>query len=157
MIRIKCQCKYRLACKDDLEPITDMMMRFTEESNLPLTYDREQVRDLAWRTILSDKAVVVVGDSDGMLTGLVAGLIESEYSLEPCMYMSKFYIEDEFRGIGIARDLISAFDAECKKKGAVLSFASSTAGMGERNEKLYVHLFKKSGYDTLGRVMIKRL
>lgn len=147
----------RPALAEDLEPLTDMMMRFTEESDLPLTYDREKIREVAWRTILSDEAILLVHDSEGMLTGMVTGFVDDEFSIEPCAYINKFYIDKEFRGVGVSRALIRAFDEECKKRGIVVSFASSTAGMGERNEKLYVHLFEKCGYTTLGRVMIKGL
>lgn len=147
----------RPAKPEDLDAITDMMMRFTEESQLKLSYDREQIRNLTWRTIHSEGAVLLVGDSNGVLTGMIVGVIDDEFSLEPCVYINKFYIEKEFRGLGASRELLGAFDEECLNRGAALSFASSTAGMGERNEKLYVRLFEKKGYSTLGRVLVKDL
>jgi len=147
----------RKAEKEDLDPITDMMMRFIGEAEFDLTYVEEQVRNLAWRVILNEEAVVYVADIDGVLGGVVAGFIDNEFSVEPCVYMNKFYVEKEFRGTPVGAELLKAFDAGCKEQGVALSFASSTAGMGETNEKLYVRLFRKCGYETLGRVLIRDL
>lgn len=145
----------RKAIPDDLEPLTDMMMRFTEESNLKLTYDREQIRELTWKCIHIDDVILLVADNDGELAGMVAAVIDDEFSLEPCAYINKFYVEKSFRGTPTSHELLTAFDEECKNLNIALSFASSTAGMGELNEKLYVRLFEHHGYETLGRVLIR--
>lgn len=145
----------RYAKPEDLEPLTDMMMRFTEESHLNLTYNREQIRQLAWASMHSEDVILFVAEKEGELAGMVAAIIDNEFSIEPCVYINKYYIDKRFRGTSVSRELLQAFDEECTRKGIALSFASSTAGMGEVNEQLYVRLFKQNGYDVLGRVLVR--
>ena len=59
--------------------------------------------------------------------------------------------------MGTARALVEAFQDEAKKLGASIVFASATAGMGDRVEKLYVRLFERYGFVTLGRILYKEI
>lgn len=147
----------RPAVPDDLDALCSLGERFTEQSDLPLTYDYELARAQIWGYIYQQDAILLVADHNGVIAGAALGMVEREFCKEPMGYLNKFFIEAEFRGLGVSRDLLEAFDKEAKIRGAAVVFASATAGMGERVEKLYVRLFEKNGYKVLGRVLVKEV
>lgn len=145
----------RKAKPDDLYPLCEMARRFVNETNLPLTFDEELTRDTFWNAINDDNSILLVDDQNGVLAGAIMGYMERDFCKEYSAYITKLYIEKEFRGLKISMDLIKAFEEETKN--AKLLFTSATAGMGERIEKLYVHLFKHAGYSVLGRILVKEI
>ena len=132
-----------------------MMERFAGESTLPLTFDPQIARDALWAGMHQD--ILLVDDREGLLAGAVLGELGHEGSVETCAYLSKLYVEREFRGLGTSRALVAAFDQAAIARDARLCFASATAGMGDRVEALFVRLFERAGYQALGRVMVKDL
>ena len=133
-----------------------MAQRFLGETELPLTYSEENTRATIWAAIHSP-LIFLVWQGEEALGGMVMGDIESDFTQEKAVYLMKFYVEREFRGLGVSQELLQAFDEEAQRRGATVSFASSTAGMGPTNETLYVRLFEREGYNVLGRVLIKEL
>ena len=143
----------RHAIADDLYPLCALAKRFINETNLPYTYDDELTRNNFWNGIHDNGSIILVDIQEELLAGLVMGYMERDFCKEYSAYITKLYVEKEFRGSSIARDLITAFEAETTE--ATLLFTSATGGMGERNEKLYVHLFEHAGYAVLGRILVK--
>ena len=109
-----------------------------------------------WSAI-HDSTIMLVWKGEETLGGVVIGSLERDFTEDMSAYIMKFYVEKELRGLGVAQELLQAFDQEAFRMGAKMSFASSTAGMGEVNEKLYVRLFEQQGYNVLGRVLVKEL
>lgn len=147
----------REARPEDLDSLCGMARRFVAETSLPLTYDAELTRQTLWSAIHSPENILLVSDSNGVLCSAVMGFIDRDFCVESCAYITKLYIEKEFRGLGASRSLLSAFDTEAKRRGAKVLFASATAGMGGRIESLYVKLFERAGYSVLGRVLVKEI
>ncbi len=147
----------RKADNRDLPFLIPMFRRFVQETGLPFTFDVEAT--ILHITVLmeSDDAIALIEDDDGIITGVILGSVEQDCCRELCAYVIKMYVEVEFRGLGTARALVEAFQDEAKKLGASIIFASSTAGMGDRVEKLYVNLFGRYGFATLGRVLYKEI
>lgn len=141
----------------DLEALTAMAERFVAETALPLTFDRENARDAIWTAMCGDQSILLVEQSGEVLAGAVLGFVEADFCAEKCGYITKLYVEKEFRGVGTSQALAEAFEAEARHRGAAVVFASATAGMGEMVEKLYVRLFERIGYEVLGRVVVKVL
>jgi len=129
-----------------------MARRFVAETNLPYTFDEELTRETFWAGINSD-AILLVDDHDGVIAGAVMGCLERDFCVEYSAYLTKLYVEKEFRGLAVSRNLLKAFLKETED--AAIVFTSATAGMGERVEKLYVRLFERYGFHILGRIMFK--
>ncbi len=129
-----------------------MARRFVSETNLPYTFSDELTKLTFWDAI-NGEGILLVDDHDGVIAGAVMGYMGSDFYHEYSAYITKLYIEKEFRGLKVSMNLINAFEDEAKE--AVLLFTSATAGMGEKVEKLYTHLFEHAGYSVLGRVMVK--
>ena len=146
----------RKALPEDLEELCSMLQRFVSETDLPLTFDLEIARETTWHHIHSEDSILLVYD-EGVLAGAVLGVIGRDFYMEKLAYLLQFYVEREFRGLGVSRDLLEAFNNEASKRGAKLIFASATAGMGERGEKMGTRLFERYGYKALGRIFFKGL
>lgn len=145
----------RAAQAEDLDGLCAMARRFVAETDLPFTYSNEMTRQTFWSAIHSDASILLVWHSEDVMGGAVLGCIDQDFCNERLAYIAKFYIELEFRGLSPSRELLAAFQREAVAKGASIIFASATAGMGERVEKLYVRLFEHHGYNVLGRVLVK--
>ncbi len=147
----------RKVIPSDLEFLIPMFRRFVQETGLPFTFDVEATIFHITVLMESDDAIALIEDDDGIITGVILGSVEQDCCRELCAYVIKLYVEVEFRGLGTSRALVEAFQDEAKKLGASIIFASSTAGMGNRVEKLYVNLFGRYGFATLGRVLYKEI
>lgn len=143
----------RKAVADDLDGLCGMVQRFSAETDLPLTFSQSGARETMWAAIHNKDAIVLLWDSGGVLAGAVMGYVGRDVFKELVAYVTRFYVEREFRGTVVARELLNSFDNQSQAQGARISFASATAGFGERNEKLFVRLFEKCGYNVLGRVL----
>ncbi len=145
----------RRANRSDLPILIHMSRRFVEESSLPFTFDADAAHSYLTFMMESENTIILVEEDDGVITGGILGSVDQDFCRESSAYVIKMYVEAEFRGLGTARALVEAFQDEAKKLGASIVFASATAGMGDRVEKLYVKLFERYGFVTLGRVLYK--
>lgn len=143
----------RDATKEDLYSLCDMARRFVEETSLPYTFDEDITMETLWRGINDPDSVLLVADYEGAIGGSIFGYVDRDFCKEYSAYISKLYVEKEFRGLKTSMELIEAFEKETAK--AKLLFTSATAGIDERIERMYVHLFKKAGYSVLGRILVK--
>lgn len=147
----------RPAEEKDLPTLIGMAERFVSESELPYTFNAS-LTTWTFRTAISDpSSILLVEEVDDALGGGIMGTVSRDFCNEYAAYITKMYVEREFRGLGTSRDLIAGFHDAAKLLGASLVFAAATAGMGERVEKLFVHLFVKQGYRTLGRVLVREI
>ena len=99
----------------------------------------------------------LVSEQDDVINGVAIVIYEAGYTNEICAYVDKLFIHREFRGLGASDDLLEAVLEACSNRQAKLVFASATAGMGERIEKLYVRLFERHGFSVLGRIIMRAL
>lgn len=143
----------RKAVESDIDQLLGMANRFIGESGLPLSFDR----DIAYKTLeLSiDNSIFMVYDINGILAGAIMGYVQQEFTIEGCAYIVKLYVEPEFRGLGVSRSMVRAFDDEAARLGASCCFTSSGSLIGSNGEKLYDNLFIKQGYLPSGRAMVK--
>jgi len=137
----------------DLDQLCALAKRFIEESQLPYTYDPELTRNNWWEAIHDEETILVLDVEEDIVAGMVMGYVHTDFCVESSAYLTKLYVEKEFRGIIKAKDLVSAFEERVKE--AVIVYASATSGIGERTETLFVKLFERSGYHVLGRIMAK--
>jgi GNAT superfamily N-acetyltransferase len=127
-----------------------MGQRFAAESIF--TYAPEQARQTIW-DVIHDGSIVLVDEYDGILTGFVLGYVERDFCQEACAYIRRFYVEREFRGLGVSIDLINAFEKEAMERGARFIFTASHTKGG----KLYANLLARLGYTVLGQTLSKEL
>ena len=119
----------RKAVADDLYPLCEMARRFVNETNLPLTFDEELTRGTFWVAINDDDSILLLDDQDGVLTGAIMGYMERDFCKEYSAYITKLFIEKEFRGLHVSIDLIKAFEQETEK-----AMEGSQISSGEQKE-----------------------
>ena len=147
----------RHAIVDDVPALCRMARRFVEESSHPLTFDPSMACATFHQAIARDDLFLLVDDDEGVLCGGIMGCVKRDFCKERCAYLTKIYVEKEFRGLGTSRDLVRHFEFEAKRLGAAVVFAPAAAGMGDRTDKLFVRLFEKFEYEVLGSVLVKRI
>ncbi len=149
----------RAATEADLPQLYAMAERFVRESDLPFTFDLEITHRTLFNAIRNPHSILLVDwdEEDDVICGGILGSVARDFCKESAGYVTKMYVEPEFRGLGTARELVEGFEIAAKRLGASIVFASATAGMGERVEALYVRLFEKFGYTVLGRVLFKEM
>jgi len=137
----------------DLDQLCDLAERFIAETQLPYTYDPELTRKHYWEAIHDEESIIILDVQDDIVAGIIMGYVCKDFCVESSAYLTKLYVEKDFRGIIKVQDLIDEFEERTKE--AVITFASATGGIGERTEKIFVRLFERSGYHVLGRIMAK--
>ena len=145
----------RQAIEADYEPLVNLARMFVGESGLPVTFNEERSRKTIWSLMHNPGVDFLVGLEDGVLYGTVIVIYEAEHYDETCAYVDKFFIHKEFRGLETSNELMRAMLSACDKRNARAVFASATARMGERVEKLYVRLFERHGFSVLGRIIMR--
>lgn len=148
--------RVRKAEPADLDNLTDLARDYTNESGLPLTFNRDHARRTFWGLLHApgmDLLVVDIGET--VLGGFSVTAYDSDYYDEVFAYIDKFYVSVELRGTGVARALAKAIVLCLDRRGARLALTSSAADMGARNDMLYENLFKRYGFAPLGRMIMR--
>ena len=147
----------RKAEERDYEQLVSLARIFTVESDLPLTYNEARTRKTIWEAMHRSDTDLLVSEQDDVVNGAALVIYEAQYYDETCAYVDKLFVHKELRGYGVADELLEEALAKCHERNVRLIFASATAGMGERVEKLYVRLFERHGFFVLGRIIMRAL
>lgn len=142
----------RPATLEDMPQLLQMGEKLCEPS--PLTFSPEGARKTI--SIIVQNDIVLVEDvGDGVLSGFIFGYVIQEFTVEPCAHVDMFYVEPELRGKGTSRALLNGFETEAIARGAKIIYAATHTGAGTRVEQLYVNLFKRFGYEVVGRTLAR--
>lgn len=147
----------RKAEEQDYEQIVSLGEVFTAESNLPLTYNESRARQTIWSAMHSADIDLLVSEEGGVINGTAIVIYEAQYYNETCAYVDKLFVHKELRGYAVSDELLEGVLESCHGRGVKIVFASATAGMGDRIEKLYVRLFERHGFSVLGRIIMRTL
>lgn len=147
----------REAVAADFEPLVSLARNFTRESGLPFTFNEVRARETIWSHIHYPEVDFIVETDEDVLTGCAVVTYDADYYNETCAYVEKLFVHKEFRGRGTSDNIIRGILGFAEKRDARVVFASATAGMGERIEKLYVRLFERHGFNVLGRIIMRKI
>jgi GNAT superfamily N-acetyltransferase len=143
----------RRATLDDLDAIIDLTRPYFDESFYAeyMTYSELGCRRSFAKMIRESNVFLV--DADG-LVAMAAVRITNTFYVQAEADLEFFYVMPEYRGTGIARFLTEICTDFAKRSGARVMYALSGSGMEGKNDKLWVNLWKKNGFDVLGTTMI---
>lgn len=152
----------RAARAEDLGRLLELTAAFCAESNLPAAFSFDRARDTLARAIAAPHVDVLVVEVDDPLHGatLAGGAIivtDDEFTEAPFAIVNKFYVDARWRGYGAGLHLVQGAIAAAKARGAAALYASATAGIDERTEALFVALFRRAGFEVLGRIVWRAL
>ena len=137
--------KYRIATIDDIEQISELRKRQLQDEGQNPTVNMDDNLHLFFREKMSSGELIecVAEDDNGTIVATSA-IIFMDFppsfnnKTGKCGYVANMYTADEYRGQGIAGDLIELLEEEARKCGIEKLFLHAS----EMGRKAYV----KSGY-----------
>ena len=138
-----------------IEEYLTLMDEFAEEIDTPF-YDPEHVKIMGQAAITADDVVALHLLKDGKAVGLIWGLVMG-HPFAPkitILHEMAWFVSKEARNTSWSVRLLKAFEAEGKKRGAVLIVASLILKLGgAKLQKVY----EKLGYDLAEMSLIKEV
>lgn len=146
----------RKATLSDLDNIIEFTKPYYEESvhYKKLTYSEAACR----RTLagwLNHSHVIVVERDEIVGVGVVTIGQTCYEELEA--EMNLFYVSKDYRGKGVSRLLAEAITEFAKLHKVRIIHASNMSGMEGNNDKLWINLFRKYGYQVIGTTLARIL
>lgn len=138
----------RRATTEDIGAIVDMGQRFFEKSNFAPDYDGVQFAYTLGYILAGDSHYILLAENEGFIIFDVARY----YTSYPVAHMFLFYSEGH-----AGRSLLKAAQEIAKEKGCKYFYASSSAGISERNENVLKAIYRKQGFVDNGVFMRKEL
>lgn len=102
----------------------------------------------------ADSAEVLVSNE---VDGVVLVQWDRDFIEEAVGYVVKFYVGQEGRGKGTAKELVRASDSWFKEKGCRHVFGTVTGNISPELDAAYRALFEKNGYKVQGACLVKGL
>lgn len=118
-----------------------------------LTYDADMTKQLIGEWINNNITGLVL--VDGVIAGFAVMCLSRSFYKEIEADVEMFYILPQYRGTGASRALIDGLMKTGEANNVAVMYASCLSGISEKNEKLYINLWKKFGFKKLGTVMMR--
>jgi ribosomal protein S18 acetylase RimI-like enzyme len=147
--------KIDLATPNDADALIDMFYPayFDESGYSKLTYDEVNSR-ITLSSWLSDNCCIKVTSNDKIVAFASMGFMRSFYK-EIEADVTMFYITKDYRGSGISRAMCDKLVKIAEEYGAQVMYSSCFSGMDEKNNNIFINLWKKYGFRVLGTVLIR--
>ena len=144
-----------LASANDKEAIQGLLYPhyFKESVYKELTYDADATGNMIddW---LNNSATLLVKKNNNVVGIAAMSLCKSYYKEIECD-VEMYFILKEHRGTGASRLLCEAIVNIADANNAKIIYSSCLSGIDEKNNNLFINLWKKYGFKTLGTVMIR--
>lgn len=147
----------RFATAEDLDPITTMSVRMNEASNYNLPFNYAHARKYVWAYIGADEADIILADVDGEMMGGAMITESLEFHDQPFCYVGKFWLLPASRHTNAARQVMLAMLNWAKEHKCSHIFITATAGLDDKQQRLFINLMKRGGLEESGPVMFKRI
>ena len=139
----------------DVKGIMNLMYPhyFNESGYKHLDYDEDGLLNmiLGWLT----EGYGLVAEQDGKTVAFVAfAFMKTFYKQVECD-VDMFFVHPDYRGQKISRALVESVVNVANMNDAKVIYSSCLSGIGDKNNKLYVNLWKKFGFKELGTCMIR--
>tara|TARA_R100001594_G_C4021849_1_gene259349 strand:+ start:561 stop:1031 length:471 start_codon:yes stop_codon:yes gene_type:complete len=141
----------------ELDLAVDICEAGVEETRLGVEFDRENARNWIWSYMQSAVTDVLVADVDGELVGGVMLAESHEMFTRPMCYMAKFWVLPAGRRTRAARELMRSTVAWANSRDCSHIYVTATADLDEREQRLFINLMKRTGFQEKGPVLSKQL
>lgn len=155
MAKLRRKVHLEIAEMKDAESIRDLIYPsyFDESIYRDLTYDPDMTLNVikGW---LRDRSFIVKDSESGKVVGFATIAFLRSFYKETEGDVEMFYVLPEYRGTWAARLLVNCLVENARANDAKVIYTSCLSGIDEKNNTLYVNLWKKFGFKTLGTVLI---
>tara|TARA_A100000172_G_scaffold73867_1_gene55626 strand:- start:96 stop:554 length:459 start_codon:yes stop_codon:yes gene_type:complete len=139
----------------ELDAAVDICEAGVEETTLDVSFDRDTARNWLWTYMQSPEADILVADIDGDLVGGVMVVESNEIFTKPMCYMAKFWVLPAGRRSRAARELLKATIAWAEERDCSHLYVTATADLHEIEQRLFINLMKRAGFQEKGPVLSK--
>lgn len=123
-------------------------MKFEYASELDYQFIMDNDRHISKEVIktkLKEKEILIVKDEDSK----IIGWLRYNYFWDNTPFMNMLYINENYRSIGIGKELVRFWESEMKDKGFELSMTSTLSNEGAQN------FYRKLGYKDSGSLLLE--
>lgn len=140
----------REATKDDVKELLRLAWDFFEESMFNGTFT---VRKCALHFFnLIDNHVFLVAERDNQIVGYITGFhVEYYFNDETEVQLNLFYVKPEYRGEGIASELLQSFTEKAAELGASRVFGANHSGV---EQEAFRKIMEKHGFTKFSDYMV---
>lgn len=142
----------RKANSTDIPTLLDMAQTFINETSYGVEFDSQVSASYLTQIISYPLADVLIADGFAGVAILAASY---EFQRRPFCYVAKFYVKPDRRNAGSGRELMEAIGKWAKEKDCSHTFVTATAGLDPTNQKLFINLMKKYGFEESGPVLFR--
>lgn len=140
--------------KKVINRILKIYEEFISETQFSVTPNREKAWERFFLTINdNDGDLIVVMSEDGEIMGGACVYAIADWQNEIFGYVEKFFVSGKYRGTNAGRMLADEMSKWFDEKGAVFSFATSTANIGAGGQ--FKNLMAKYGYMDIGPTLAR--
>lgn len=143
----------RTATEHDLQALVEMVEDANAESRFVGDVDVENARDYLRDFIIYDDRKIVVADDEGEVIGALILALSHEFWTQPLCYVIKFWVLPEGRRTNTARLLLDYIFEYAEENNCLAVYATATAELEDREQKLFVNLLKRNGFKECGPTM----
>ena len=151
----------RLVEEKDLFQIHAMLRKYMEESKFynNMDFDSDAALDFVWFKFLQENPFTAVAVDGDTVKGFVTASIAKPFHKQPVAFEEMFYILPQYRRSKDVIKLCTFFIEQCRIRGAVKLFSTSTAGFDNdgHHASVFTRLLKRLGFVEIkgGSVLIK--
>lgn len=140
----------REATKGDVKELLNLAWDFFEESMFEGQFT---IRKCALHFFnLIDNHVFLVAEKDSQIVGYITGLHwEYYFNDETEVQLNLFYVKPEYRGEGIASELLEAFKNKANDLGASRIFGANHSGV---EKETFRKIMEKHGFEKFSDYMV---
>ena len=148
----------RIANISDIDAILEIIEEGSIESRFAGSeYDSWTARNYLKHFLNMDDADICLAELDGQLLGGVMMCASWEWCKKPIAYVVKFWVRKAGRRTQAARFLMKFIDDFAAEYNCSAIYATATAELSYREQKLFENLFGKNGFEDVGATLKKVL
>lgn len=149
----------RLATVDDIPMLQALLYPdyFEESIFRDLTYSAEHTEQLLLQVVTQGAVVVAADKEDDSPVAFLSMDRYNTFYVEPELEINLMYVAPEWRGSGCSRDMVEAAIKVAQAAGVAVIYAPAASGVSDQNDKLWVNLFNRYNFKSIGTNMAKFL
>ena len=115
---------YRQATPEDLNAIIHLVIEYCEEYSFE--YDREKIKEYIIYSMFN--LLVIIAEDNNKLVGAISYFIYGDLYKKDKILSKKYAIftSKDYRGKGVGKELLKLAEQDCKEKGAIKFYYTST-------------------------------
>ena len=143
------------AVASDLDRFADIIKEAINETSYDFGFNFDNSRKHIWEYIVTQETDVLFIEHDEQVVAIALVAESLEFHERPLCYVGKFWVSQRGRSLGLGRHLVNAVLDWAESRKCSHTFITATAGLADREQRLFVNLMKRTGFVESGVVLFK--